>query len=133
MTKPRTNWRTIVSITIPTLLLIVCGVFFVFREKGVVPAPTASAAPTPAIAAPTATQTQTQTQEDEMTGNLMAWADDRAAAEKMAALYQITLLQFENNIAVFWTEQNPETLIQVGKENGWPELSKIHPITVNEQ
>lgn len=131
MTKPRTNWRTIVSITIPTLLLIVCGVFFVFREKGIVSAPTASAAPTPAIAAPTATQTQTQ--EDEMTGNLMAWADDRAAAEKMAALYQITLLQFENNIAVFWTEQNPETLIQVGKENGWPELSKIHPITVNEQ
>ena len=64
-----------------------------------------------------------------MTGNLMAWADDRASAEKIADLYGITLLFYENHIALFWSDETPETLIQTGKENGWPELSKINPVT----
>lgn len=64
-----------------------------------------------------------------MTGNLMAWVDDRIAAEKIADLYGITLLLYENHIALFWSDETPETMIQTGKENGWPELSKVNPVT----
>ena len=67
-----------------------------------------------------------------MTGNLMAWTDDRASAEKIADLYGITLVLYTNNIAVFFTDKTPETLIRTGKDNGWPELSKINPVTKDE-
>ena len=67
-----------------------------------------------------------------MTGNLMAWVDDRIAAENIADLYGITLLFYENHIALYWSDETPETLIQTGKDNGWPELSKVNPITKDE-
>jgi hypothetical protein len=126
--KSKTTWKTIGLIGIPALILIASSVFFISSRKEAPPLATPSAAPT--LEQPAATATQTQ--EEDMTGNLMAWVDDRIAAEKIAALYGITLLLYENHIALYWSDETPETLIQTGKENGWPELSKVNPITKDE-
>lgn len=63
--------------------------------------------------------------EAEMIGNLMTWAKDSSEASNIAALYEITLVMYSDNIAVFSTDRNLDEIIQLGKENGWPELSKI--------
>ena len=67
-----------------------------------------------------------------MKGNLMAWAETRADAETIASLYGITLVAYSNKIALFNTDQDPDTLIQTGKKNGWPELSKNNPVTITQ-
>lgn len=125
--KWKTNGKMIGLIWIPALLLIAFSAFFMATRGKTPPSATPSSKPT--MQEQVATATATQTQEDEMTGNLMAWADDRASAEKIADLYGITLLFYENHIALYWSDKTPETLIQTGKDNGWPELSKINPVT----
>ena len=122
----------IAYIAFSALLLTACSVSFVGRRKNTLLAPTPSTAPTLEQPTASATQTQTQTQGEEMKGNLMAWADDRASAEKIADLYGIKLVLYTNNIAMFYTNETPDTLIRTGKENGWPELSKINPVTKDE-
>ena len=74
----------------------------------------------------------TPTQETEMKGNLMAWAETLADAEKIASLYDITLLAYSNKIALFYTDQDLDELIQTGKKNGWPELSINNPVTITQ-
>ena len=125
--KWKTNGKMIGLIWIPALLLIAFSAFFMATRGKTPPSATPSSKPT--MQEQVATATATQTQEDEMTGNLMAWADDRASAEKIADLYGITLLLYENHIALFWSDKTPETLIRTGKDNGWPELSKVNPVT----
>lgn len=71
---------------------------------------------------------QTPAQETPEKGNLMAWADEESDAEEIASLYGITLLTYTEHIAVYWTDQNPAEVIQLGKTNGWPELSKINKV-----
>lgn len=130
--KWKTNGKMIGLIWIPALLLIAFSAFFMATRGKTPPSATPSSKPTMQEPVATASATATRTQEDEMTGNLMAWVDDLASAEKIADLYGITLLLFENHIALYWSDETPETLIQTGKENGWPELSKVNPITKDE-
>ena len=80
---------------------------------------------TPAQQTPAAETPAQQTPEK---GNLMAWADQESDAEEIASLYGITLLTYTEHIAVYWTDQNPAEVIQLGKTNGWPELSKINKV-----
>lgn len=56
-------------------------------------------------------------------GQLFCLAEDQAQAEKVAALYGISLVEFGAGMAVFYTEEDPGTVIEKGLANGWPELS----------
>ena len=56
-------------------------------------------------------------------GQLVCPAEDRDRAEEVAALYGISLAGFGNGVAVFYTEEDPQTVIDRGLVNGWPELS----------
>lgn len=81
---------------------------------------------------PTAEATTTPQQEDGMTGNLIAWVDDLAQAEKIAELYDIELVVFSDHIALYNTDRDPSAVIKLGKANGWPELSKNDIITIDD-
>lgn len=72
----------------------------------------------------------TPTQETEMKGNLMAFAKTREDAEKIASLYEITLLTYSDQIALYYTEKDPNELVKLGKKNGWPAISKNNPVTI---
>ncbi|MCI7808355.1 hypothetical protein MR626_03575 [bacterium] len=56
-------------------------------------------------------------------GQLMAGAESRQEAEELARLYGITLVDYQHQVALFFTEEDPGEVIQRGKDNGWPELS----------
>ncbi len=56
-------------------------------------------------------------------GQLMAGAESESAAQELARLYGITLVDYRNGVALFYTEEDPREVIQRGKDNGWPELS----------
>ncbi len=53
---------------------------------------------------------------------LMCLADNEQEAEKIAAQYGIKLESFANGVATFSTSEDPQAVIQRGKENGYPEL-----------
>ena len=55
---------------------------------------------------------------------LMCLAVDEKEAEAIAKLYGIKLANFSNGVATFTTDEDPETVIQRGKDNGYPELSR---------
>ena len=76
--------------------------------------------------------TQPPEQEDSMNANLMAWADDQTQAEQIAALYNISLVFYSDHIATFYTEQDLNEIIELGKANGWTELSIIGTVTLDE-
>lgn len=67
-----------------------------------------------------------------MKGNLIAWADDRAQAEEIAALYEIELISYSDFIALFHTDEEPNDVIKRGKANGWPELSRNDIIHISD-
>lgn len=50
-------------------------------------------------------------------------AENNETAENIAALYCITLVSYEWGIATFHSEEDPETVIERGRINGWPLLS----------
>ena len=56
-------------------------------------------------------------------GQLMAGAESRQKAEELARLYGITLVDYQHQVALLFTEEDPGEVIQRGKDNGWPELS----------
>lgn len=56
-------------------------------------------------------------------GQLIGSAEDTHEAEEIADLYSITLMDFEYGVALYYTEEDPRTVIARGKENGWPALS----------
>lgn len=45
-------------------------------------------------------------------------------AECLAECYGITLVEYIDGLAVFTTEEDPRDVIQRGRDNGWPELSR---------
>ena len=53
---------------------------------------------------------------------LMAMADSRQEAERIAGLYGITLVEYSSKVATYHTEEDPKQLIQSGKEKGYPPL-----------
>ena len=54
---------------------------------------------------------------------LLANADTQKEAEEIAEQYGITLVSYENGIAVYQTEEDPYDVIARGQENGYHELS----------
>lgn len=58
------------------------------------------------------------------TGQLLCRAESLEEAESLAELYGITLVSFNDGLAVFYTEEDPRDVIQRGRDNGWPELSR---------
>lgn len=54
---------------------------------------------------------------------LIALAESEEEAEDIAAQYGIELISFSYGVAVFHTEEDPESVIARGEENGWPSLS----------
>ena len=54
---------------------------------------------------------------------LMALTDTQAEAEKLARQYGITLVSWQDGLALFFTEEDPQTVVLRGAKNGWPELS----------
>ena len=49
--------------------------------------------------------------------------DTREEAERIAELYEISLVDFNYEVAVFHTNEPPEDVIARGKQNNWPQLS----------
>lgn len=98
------------------------------RSKDTVPEKTMPEAALPKQTAPgketPADQTETIPALDAVSdrGQLMAGAESREAAEELARLYGITLVDYRNQVALFSTEEDPREVIQRGKDNGWPEL-----------
>lgn len=54
---------------------------------------------------------------------LFMLSDSEEEAKKVAETYGIKFVDFSHGVATFHTEENPSTVIQQGRENGWPELS----------
>ncbi len=63
---------------------------------------------------------------------LMCLADSQAEAEDIAELYDITLVEFANGVATFTTDKDLQEVIQIGKDNGWTELSINHIIELDD-
>ena len=62
-------------------------------------------------------------------GQLKGRAADADAAQEIAELYGITLVDCQNGLALFFTEEDPEAVVRRGIENGWPELTLNHSFT----
>lgn len=54
---------------------------------------------------------------------LTALVDSQEEAQEIADLYGITLVSFENGVAVYRTDEDPFEVISRGDENGYPQLS----------
>ena len=54
---------------------------------------------------------------------LIALAEDQAEAEKTAKLYGIELISFSDGIAVYTTDKDPQELMELGDNNGYPTLT----------
>lgn len=83
--------------------------------------------PTAAITQPSAPSAPETTEIGEtVEPQLMALTDTRAEAEDIARQYGITLVSWQDGLALFFTEEDPETVLRRGETNGWPELSLNH-------
>lgn len=56
-------------------------------------------------------------------GRLLCQAESEEAALELARLYGIELLEFRHGLAVFTTEEDLQTVIRRGREQGLPELT----------
>lgn len=54
---------------------------------------------------------------------LIALADTREEAEKIAELYGIELSSYSGGVATYTTDKNPQELIELGAEKDYPELT----------
>ena len=57
---------------------------------------------------------------------LMAVVSSEEEAQSIADQYGITLVHYGHGVATFHTEEDLGTLIQRGKDNGWPALKPNH-------
>ncbi len=76
------------------------------------------------ILPPNTASDETDTQATE----LVALADDDEQAQEIATLYQIELVSFSDGVAIYTTDQDPNELIALGKENGYPLLTVNHTL-----
>lgn len=53
---------------------------------------------------------------------LIGEAGSKEEAEEIAALYRIVLLEYQENIALFRTEEDPMEVIARGEKEGYPQL-----------
>ena len=56
-------------------------------------------------------------------GQLMGKAESWDHAEEIAELYGISLVNYGNGLALYYTEEDPQAVIARGEENDWPKLS----------
>ena len=63
---------------------------------------------------------------------LMCWADTKEEAEEIAKLYEIELVNYSNCIATFTTDKDLQEVIQLGKDNKWPEIELNHVIYLDD-
>jgi len=54
---------------------------------------------------------------------LMCSVENRDAAQKLAELYGIVLVDYQEGFACFYTQEDPREVIKRGAEQGWPLLS----------
>lgn len=64
-------------------------------------------------------------------GELVGMFDTEQQALEAAKLYDVKLKDFSYGTAVFSTDKDLDELLALGKENGWPELSKNYVYTIN--
>lgn len=58
--------------------------------------------------------------------SLFALADSREEAEEIAALYEITLIDYSEGVATFETGKDAQALIEWGKEKDYPVIEINH-------
>ena len=87
------------------------------------PAPTETVVVTTQPPAPTSSAPEATEAAEAAEPQLMALTDTRAAAEDIARQYGITLVSWQDGLALFFTEEDPEAVVRRGAKNGWPELS----------
>ena len=61
-------------------------------------------------------------------GQLIASVQTREEAERIGELYGIELVDFSAPAALYRTEEDPDTVIKRGMDNGWPQLEKNYEI-----
>ena len=65
-----------------------------------------------------------QVSEDYVSGKeLMCLVESQEEAEAIAKQYNIELVEFSYGVATFHTDENPNDVIAMGKQLGYPELS----------
>ena len=119
-----------IVIVLSAMALLLAGLLFLptlSSQPSQPPEPVASQTPTPTPVQPNTGTTPTE--EAEMKGNLMAFAASQEDAEKIASLYGITLIKYIDQIALYYTEKDPNELVKLGEKNGWPAISKNNPVT----
>ena len=108
------NKRIPIFLSLMALLLSGCA-------EGQKPQPTEATVVT--VQPPASTQPQAEETAGAVEPQLMALTDTRAEAEEIAGQYGITLVSWQDGLALFFTEEDPEAVVRRGVKNGWPELS----------
>ncbi len=57
---------------------------------------------------------------------LYCLTDSKEEAEEIADMYQIELVRYGDGVAVFHTQEDPRSVIEKGKANGFPKLAINH-------
>ncbi len=82
------------------------------------------------------------TEEAEMIGSMMgvqengkmsmlALVDSEEEAKEIAELYGMEFERYSYGVATYWTEKNPQELIKMGKEKGYPSISVNHEVSID--
>ncbi|MGN1315098.1 MAG: hypothetical protein ACI4VG_08840 [Lachnospiraceae bacterium] len=71
-----------------------------------------------------------QMEETDGEAGLMATPETLEEAEKIAELYGITLISYENKVAVYLTDKDIQELIRMGKEKGYPTIDVNYNYTI---
>lgn len=77
-----------------------------------------------------AASTQAESAEGE---ELVCLAATREDAQKIADMYGITLVTFDQGVATFHTEDNPADIIAMGAEKGYPPLELNSIVTAYDE
>ena len=64
------------------------------------------------------------------TVSMVALADTKEEAERIADLYGITLVSFDYGVAVYETTKNPQELIELGEKNQYPAIGINNTFTI---
>lgn len=78
--------------------------------------------------------TGTSIEEEEIMGekvSMIALADTKEEAKKIAELYGIELVNFSYGVAEYETTKDPQELIALGEKNNYPALSTNNTLTID--